>query len=86
MLALMLMLTASAQEPGSIWQPGQPWLLDGQDGTTRAVGDLITVIIVESSSSSLSADTSANRDATNSAGVTSLFGLRERFLSRRQAV
>jgi len=85
LLSAVLALTtpALAQEAGSLWKDDQAWLLVGQDGTQRKLGDLVTVMIVESSSSSLSAGTSATRDSDNSASVDSLFGLRKRFTASR---
>jgi flagellar L-ring protein precursor FlgH len=80
---LALATPALAQEAGSLWKDDQAWLLVGQDGTQRKLGDLVTVVIVESSSSSLSAGTSATRDSDNSASVDSLFGLRKRFTASR---
>ena len=82
-IVLTLLNTADAQEAGRLWKEDQAFLLVGQDGTQRRVGDLVTVIIVESSSSSLTAGTSATRDASNSAGVESLFGFRRRFTASR---
>ena len=83
LLLSLLIPTASAQEAGSLWRDDQAWLLVGQDGTARSVGDLITVRIIESSSSSLSAGTTASRDSENSAGVESLFGFRNRITASR---
>ena len=80
---LALSAPALAQDPGSLWNDDQAWLLVGQDGTQRKLGDLVTVVIVESSSSSLSAGTSATRDSDNSASVDSLFGLRKRLTASR---
>ncbi|MDG1481658.1 MAG: flagellar basal body L-ring protein FlgH [Myxococcota bacterium] len=84
LLSVLALLSgpAQAQDGGSLWNEDQAWLLIGQSGTGRNVGDLVTVVIVESSSSMLSAGTSANRDSNNEAGVTSIFGLKKRITGR----
>ncbi|MFH1466327.1 MAG: flagellar basal body L-ring protein FlgH [Pseudomonadota bacterium] len=61
--------------PGSLWNERSARTLLGQDGTTRQVGDLITVNIYESTSASLAADTSTSRASGVGAGIRALFGI-----------
>jgi len=47
----------------------------GMDGNSRQVGDLITVIVAESTSTSLQADTATERKSSIGAKLASLFGI-----------
>lgn len=63
------------QTSGSLWQDGNNPLLDR---TARASGDLVTILISETSVANFSASTTANKSDNNSIGMTalnSLFGL-----------
>lgn len=61
--------------PGSLWSETSARTLIGMDGNARRRGDLITVVISESTHTELSADTSASRSSSVGAGVSALFGL-----------
>lgn len=58
--------------PGSLFDAGQTSLLF-EDDRARRVGDVVLVRIVETSSGSHTADTTANRDSSYQAGVTNFF-------------
>jgi len=58
---------------GSLWREGAPMLY--VDARARNVGDTITVDIVESSSSSMAANTSAQRASNIDAGVDNALGI-----------
>jgi len=62
--------------PGAIWSERAARTLLGQDGNTREVGDLITVNIFESVTSSLAADTATSRKSTIGAKVAALLGIK----------
>lgn len=61
--------------PGSLWTEVGSRALIGMDGNARRVGDLITVLIAESASTSLDADTTTSRDGATSFGVDALLGV-----------
>jgi flagellar L-ring protein precursor FlgH len=63
---------ATAAE-GSLWRDGAPVLY--VDARARNVGDTITVDIMESSSSSMAANTSADRTSSIDGGVDNALGL-----------
>lgn len=65
---------APAPAPGSLWSEVGSRALIGMDGNARRVGDLITVRIDESASTTLGADTNASRDGSGSFGIESLLG------------
>lgn len=60
--------------PGSLWTEVGSRTLIGMDGNARRVGDLITVLIDESASTSLDADTTTSRDGSASFGIDALLG------------
>lgn len=60
---------------GSLWGEVEARALIGMDGNARRVGDLITVIIEDSSSTTLGADTNTSRASSTSAGIDALLGL-----------
>jgi len=62
--------------PGAIWSERSARTLLGQDGNTREVGDLVTVNIFESVTSSLAADTATSRKSTIGAKISALLGLK----------
>ncbi|MCW8859518.1 MAG: flagellar basal body L-ring protein FlgH [Deltaproteobacteria bacterium] len=64
---------APPQTAGSLWTESQGGIFVDLKG--RTVGDIITVVIVESASASKEATTETDRTSTMSAGITSLFGL-----------
>ena len=59
---------------GSLWSEVAARQLMGLDGNARQVGDLVTVRIVESTSTNLQADTTSNRTSGASASVSALLG------------
>lgn len=58
---------------GSLWKDDADFLF--ADHRARKVGDIVTVIITESSSASKEASTSTERESNMKAGINSLFGL-----------
>lgn len=66
-LALLLELAAPAVAPGqSLYREGASLFADHR---ARAVGDIITILVVEKSSSSRSASTSTSKDTSRTAAV-----------------
>jgi flagellar L-ring protein precursor FlgH len=61
--------------PGNLWNERNARAMLGQDGNTREVGDLVTVNIYESISSSLAADTETSRKSTIGAKISAMLGL-----------
>jgi flagellar L-ring protein precursor FlgH len=61
-------------ELGSLWNEVQARRLMGLDAGARQIGDLVTVEIVENTTTSLDANTSLSRDSQASAAVTALLG------------
>ena len=60
--------------PGSLWNEASARALIGMNGNARQVGDLITVLIDESSSTSIGASTDTNRSSDASFGISALLG------------
>ena len=67
-------------EPGSLWSEVQARRIVGLDAGARQVGDLVTVLIVEQTTTSLDASTDTGRDSTISAGVEALLGAEKTIL------
>jgi len=63
----------SHHTPGSLWNSEATSMFSDQKA--RNVGDIVTIIISESSSASKQATTSTGRDSEISAGIPNLFGL-----------
>lgn len=63
----------SHRTPGSLWTSESTSMFSDQKA--RNVGDIVTIIISESSSASKQATTSTGRDTEISAGIPNLFGL-----------
>jgi flagellar L-ring protein precursor FlgH len=61
--------------PGSLWSEVASRQMMGLDGNARQVGDLITVRITESVSTSLGAETKTSRKSTQSAAIRALLGM-----------
>lgn len=61
------------QSPGSLWTESQGGLFS--DIKARHVGDILTVAIFEQASATREATTSTGRSSSNSAGISSFFGL-----------
>ncbi len=63
----------SQRTPGSLWNSDATSMFSDQKA--RNVGDLVTIIISETSSASKQATTTTGRDTGMSAGIPNLFGL-----------
>lgn len=61
--------------PGSLWSEVGSRTLIGMDGNARRVGDLITVLISETASTSLDATTDTSRSGSASLGIEAMLGL-----------
>lgn len=61
--------------PGSLWSEVPARQMMGLDGNARQVGDLITVRITESVSTTLGAETETSRKSTQSAAIRALLGI-----------
>lgn len=72
---------ASVPPPGSLWTEVGTRALIGADGNARRVGDLITVKIEDTSSTSLGADTSTSRAGAADYKITAALGLDQQILS-----
>ncbi|MDD5724116.1 MAG: flagellar basal body L-ring protein FlgH [Syntrophales bacterium] len=73
---------AVSQSPGSLWTGERSANMLFVDTKARYEGDVITVLINESSSGQNSADTKTSKDTSAKAGVASLLGLEQSVLSR----
>lgn len=69
------------QTAGSLWQDSSGRQMLGLDGNARRVGDLVTVLVHEQSTSDLGASTSSNKNNSRSGQVGGLFGLETGILS-----
>lgn len=67
--------SAPISETGSLWSDSGYQQFLYYDQKAKAVGDLVTVKVVESSSASRTASTSLSRDSSIEAGVSALAGL-----------
>lgn len=61
--------------PGSLWSEPEARALVGMDGNARRIGDLITVSIRDTSTTSLGADTSTARAGSSAYGIDAMLGL-----------
>jgi flagellar L-ring protein precursor FlgH len=66
--------------PGSLWSEKKVRMMVGMEGNARQVGDLITIVITEQTSSQVRADTTTRREASISNSIGSLFGLKNKIL------
>jgi flagellar L-ring protein FlgH len=73
------------QAPGSLWSEPAARALTGMDGNARRVGDLITVVISESTQTEVTADTATQRESSAGLSVGALFGL-EKTLGKRASL
>ncbi|MFN7142299.1 MAG: flagellar basal body L-ring protein FlgH [Myxococcota bacterium] len=64
-----------AAPTGSLWSEAEARALIGMDGNARRVGDLITVHVADTSSTTLGADTSTSRAGKSAYGIDALLGL-----------
>ena len=70
------------QNPGSLWCGERSANMLVVDTKARYKGDVITVLINDSSSGQNSADTKTSKDTSSKAGIASLLGLEQSVLSR----
>ncbi len=75
-----------ARESGSLWSDDTDRNILYYDRKARAIGDLITVRIVEASQATRSASTSLDRASEIEAGVSALFGLESRVAEARPGI
>lgn len=61
-------------EPGSLWNEVQARRLMGLDAGARQVGDLVTVLILEQTSTTLDASTETEKSSETAAAIDALFG------------
>jgi len=61
--------------PGALWNEVEARALIGMDGNARRVGDLITVKVSDTSSTSLGADTQSTRATSSEYGIDAALGL-----------
>lgn len=61
-------------EPGSLWNEVQARRLMGLEAGARQVGDLVTVLLLEETSTSIDANTDLARDSSASAAIEALLG------------
>lgn len=66
--------------PGSLWSEVTARQLVGLDGNARQVGDLITVNIVERSTTALGAETDLHKDSTANAQIDALLGMDKKLI------
>jgi flagellar L-ring protein precursor FlgH len=65
------------QEPGSLWNEVQARRLMGLDAGARQLGDLVTVLIFESTDTVLDATTDLSRTSSATAAIDALLGAEE---------
>ena len=70
--------------PGALWSEKKVRMMVGMEGNARQIGDLITIVITEQTSSQVRADTTTRREASISNSIGSLFGLQNKILQNIQ--
>ena len=65
---------AATPVPGSLWNENGTRALIGMNGNARQVGDLITVVIAESASTTIGATTDTSRSGNTAVGIDALLG------------
>lgn len=70
--------------PGSLFITSQARMIAGLDGSARARGDLVTVIITEQARTQISAGTTTSSNSSNSANVDTFFGLKKRITDNNE--
>ena len=68
--------------PGALWSESKVRMMVGMEGNARQIGDLITIVITEQTSSQVRADTTTRREASISNSIGSLFGLQNKILQK----
>lgn len=66
--------------PGSLWSEVQARRIVGLDAGARQVGDLVTVLIVEQTNTSLDASTDTSKESSVAAGIDALLGAEKTIL------
>jgi flagellar L-ring protein FlgH len=67
-------VTLQVAEPGSLWDEVQARRVVGLDAGARQVGDLVTVMILEQTSTQIDASTDTGKSSTVAAGIDALLG------------
>ena len=62
-------LNANTAAPGALWSENKVRMMVGMEGNARQIGDLITIVITEQTSSQVRADTTTRREASTKHGV-----------------
>lgn len=75
---------AVSLSPGSMFSDVAVRRLMGMDGNARQVGDLVTVVVAESSSTTLAAQTETSRKSEYQANLRKLLGIEKRILKAHQ--
>ncbi len=78
--SLAMRPTPPPPPPGSLYSDVGGRALIGMDNNARRVGDLVTVLVNEADSTSMSANTALQRRSSTSAEISALFGLRKAIL------
>ena len=73
-------VAAVTSTAGSLWSEVAARQLVGLDGNARQVGDLITVNIVERSTTALGAETDLHKDSTANAQIDALLGMDKKLI------
>lgn len=68
-------LAVARAEPGSLFNEYSARRMMGLDNGARQVGDLVTVLLLEQTNTSLGATTDLSRESANEASIDSLLGL-----------
>lgn len=72
--------TATDSGTGSLWSEGRARMLVGMEGNARMVGDLVTIVISEQTSTRLQAGTDTARKSTLNTSISSALGLDQKIL------
>lgn len=67
--------TAAPVQTASLWTEDAPLTRAYQDKRAKEIGDLVTVVVVESSEASREASTDVSRDSQVNAGISGLLGM-----------
>jgi flagellar L-ring protein precursor FlgH len=76
----LLITGNTSQTPGGMWEDTKVRMLVGMEGNARNIGDLITIVITEQTSSQLQADTTTRKESTITASIGSLLGLKQKLI------
>lgn len=73
--AAVILLTSLSAFGESLWSPASEWNVVYMDDKARAVGDIVTVVVMESSSASEQAQSTADRENELDAGFSALLNM-----------